>query len=365
MRARYYNPDIKRFINQDIKVGDIGSSQSLNRYAYCEGNPVSLVDPFGLSPESTQDQGKKSKYQWLHNVLDVAGFFFDGADLINAAIYAYEKDWTNAAICAASALPAVGAVIAGVVKSAKAIVKVKKAQKIASLAAEASRMTKQAANTLDTFSDTMRVAEKYGKTAVKSADNIIGDVGSKVVKALETGGDVGKEASKAVKSAESAVSAGGLRLSTMVDDAADALKTADTAGVGGCFVAGTKVKTKDGEKNIEDVETGDYVLSENPETGEQEYKEIRRTFIHVKYVLVHVIIGEEEIEATLEHPFYVENEGFVSAGELEAGDIIRTADGENLPILKVEIEELEEPVLVYNFEVADFHTYYVYGTKER
>lgn len=46
-------------------------------------------------------------------------------------------------------------------------------------------------------------------------------------------------------------------------------------------------------------------------------------------------------------------------GELEAGDIIRTTDGENLSILKVEIEELEEPVLVYNFEVADFHTYYV------
>lgn len=31
MRARYYNPDIKRFINQDIKIGDIGSSQSLTR----------------------------------------------------------------------------------------------------------------------------------------------------------------------------------------------------------------------------------------------------------------------------------------------------------------------------------------------
>ena len=40
MRARYYNSDIKRFINQDTKVGDIGSSQSLNRYAYCEGNPI-------------------------------------------------------------------------------------------------------------------------------------------------------------------------------------------------------------------------------------------------------------------------------------------------------------------------------------
>ena len=113
MRARYYNPDIKRFINQDIKVGDVGNSQSLNRYAYCEGNPVSLVDPFGLSPQAARDSGEESKYQWLHNLLDVAGIFFDGADIINAALYAKEGDWGNAALCAASAIPAIGAAIAG------------------------------------------------------------------------------------------------------------------------------------------------------------------------------------------------------------------------------------------------------------
>ena len=48
MRARYYNAAIKRFINQDIVTGSIESSQSLNRYAYVEGNPISYLDPFGL-----------------------------------------------------------------------------------------------------------------------------------------------------------------------------------------------------------------------------------------------------------------------------------------------------------------------------
>ena len=51
MRARYYNAAIKRFINQDTVTGSIESSQSLNRYAYVEGNPVSYLDPFGLCPE--------------------------------------------------------------------------------------------------------------------------------------------------------------------------------------------------------------------------------------------------------------------------------------------------------------------------
>ncbi|MCM1494797.1 MAG: DUF6531 domain-containing protein [Bacteroides sp.] len=48
MRARYYNVDIKRFMNQDIIVGSVESSPSLNRYAYVEGNPVNYLDPFGL-----------------------------------------------------------------------------------------------------------------------------------------------------------------------------------------------------------------------------------------------------------------------------------------------------------------------------
>ena len=51
MRARYYNAAIKRFINQDTVTGSIESSQSLNRYAYVEGNPISYLDPFGLCPE--------------------------------------------------------------------------------------------------------------------------------------------------------------------------------------------------------------------------------------------------------------------------------------------------------------------------
>ena len=48
MRARYYNVDIKRFINQDVLVGTLERISSLNRFAYVEGNPISYLDPFGL-----------------------------------------------------------------------------------------------------------------------------------------------------------------------------------------------------------------------------------------------------------------------------------------------------------------------------
>jgi len=48
MRARFYNPEIKRFINQDILLGGIGEGQTLNRYVFVTGQPISFVDPFGL-----------------------------------------------------------------------------------------------------------------------------------------------------------------------------------------------------------------------------------------------------------------------------------------------------------------------------
>jgi RHS repeat-associated protein len=49
MRARYYNPEIRRFINQDPLLGFVADGQSLNRFAYVEGNPISRIDPFGLA----------------------------------------------------------------------------------------------------------------------------------------------------------------------------------------------------------------------------------------------------------------------------------------------------------------------------
>jgi hypothetical protein len=44
MRARYYNPYICRFINADPS----GFAGGLNFYAFCNDNPISETDPFGL-----------------------------------------------------------------------------------------------------------------------------------------------------------------------------------------------------------------------------------------------------------------------------------------------------------------------------
>ncbi|MCU7835197.1 MAG: DUF1566 domain-containing protein [gamma proteobacterium symbiont of Taylorina sp.] len=47
MRARYYKEGIKRFMSLDALHGEVLSPQSLNRYAYVGGNPVSGIDASG------------------------------------------------------------------------------------------------------------------------------------------------------------------------------------------------------------------------------------------------------------------------------------------------------------------------------
>lgn len=48
MRARFYNPYLCRFLSAD----PAGFSGGLNFYAYADGNPVTMIDPFGLGADS-------------------------------------------------------------------------------------------------------------------------------------------------------------------------------------------------------------------------------------------------------------------------------------------------------------------------
>jgi RHS repeat-associated protein len=48
LRARYYQPEVARFITSDPWRGDLSRPSTFNRYAYVANNPVGVVDPSGL-----------------------------------------------------------------------------------------------------------------------------------------------------------------------------------------------------------------------------------------------------------------------------------------------------------------------------
>ncbi len=124
-----------------------------------------------------------------------------------------------------------------------------------------------------------------------------------------------------------------------------------------CFVAGTLVCTVDGEVPIEDIEVGDYVLAENPETGEIDYKPVLETYEHDTYDVVYLTIDGEEFTTTEGHPFYTLERGFVKAGELRYSDMLVDSEGNKLHLEKKNKEHLSKPVTVYNFAVEDYQDF--------
>ncbi|PYE42108.1 RHS repeat-associated core domain-containing protein [Paenibacillus barcinonensis] len=79
MRARYYDPKLKRFLNRDVIRGEIQDGQTFNRYAYVNGNPVSYIDPLGLMKcETTKRISENSNPNTGRLKLDLQLFASEG-----------------------------------------------------------------------------------------------------------------------------------------------------------------------------------------------------------------------------------------------------------------------------------------------
>lgn len=128
-----------------------------------------------------------------------------------------------------------------------------------------------------------------------------------------------------------------------------------------CFVEGTKINLPDGStKNIEDFEIGDEVLSCSAE-GKQTTGVVNGlSKSKVPSIIRLTLDNEIIIKTTSEHPFLVEDKGWVKAGHLESLDVCKKADGSSALVSTVEV--LKEETIVYNLlDVTEDHTFYANG----
>jgi len=117
-------------------------------------------------------------------------------------------------------------------------------------------------------------------------------------------------------------------------------------------------------KNIEDIQVGDIVLAMDEETGEMAPKRVialfRNRSDHLRIVRLQRNDGaQQELRTTDEHPFFVADRGWLEARSLSGGDEVIESSGGVSTVLAIEREEHRDGIEVFNFEVEDYHTYFV------
>ena len=126
-----------------------------------------------------------------------------------------------------------------------------------------------------------------------------------------------------------------------------------------CFVAGTKVKTKNGFKNIEDIKIGEKVYSFNLDNNEIELKEVLELIHSSAKDTYKLTIGGKTVEMTSKHQVYIVDKGWTRAYNIKIGDMMLSASGDKVKITNIEHIKYDEPIDTYNLAVEDNSNYFV------
>ena len=152
-------------------------------------------------------------------------------------------------------------------------------------------------------------------------------------------------------------------------------KTPPPAPSGGCtplgaissffsFEGETVVEAVEGQKKIRDIAVGDLVASRDAFTGAKTFRPVTDLFRRTAPGIVHVTLDgpdgrRETLDVTSEHPLFAEGKGWTQVRRLQKGDRVLSGKGGLLAV--ADIAHDNTPTLVYNFEVAQDHSYFAGG----
>jgi hypothetical protein len=133
-------------------------------------------------------------------------------------------------------------------------------------------------------------------------------------------------------------------------------RSSSSSSICSCFDADTPVHTKQGLQRIIDIKPGDYILCQNERSGETGYRLVMNTTVRPATKMLLITAGEDQLEATLGHPFWVVGEGWTMAKELKVGDQLHSLGG--IEVVR-DLNVIEKETSAYNLIVADFANYFV------
>jgi len=124
-----------------------------------------------------------------------------------------------------------------------------------------------------------------------------------------------------------------------------------------CFLAGTEIKTEQGNKKIEDIKIGDSVTSfEGDKIVESKVSQIYERQRDYYYSLT---AGNYKVEASAEHPFYIGNDEFREISKLKAGDTVFVTEKDKLtPKIISSNIKIDKSAAVYNLSVDNTQTFF-------
>jgi RHS repeat-associated protein len=338
-RARWYDARNASWLQED----PVGETDSTNLYAFVGWQPNMGIDPMGLSALSSATDA-------VHSMCEAAGgdcSGFDAEQTWNVTKAAGEGLWQGAK----------GAAV-GTVQGLWTLAKVTATEgpgAAAKMMADATldgivNAPENLLNWLEYMNNATpeQAAKEFGRLAGGAAVSALGPAA--VGKVLGVGG----------KLARFGLGKAGAALANLADEvpqralrrAAEKLEELPCS-----FAAGTPVVTPEGLVPIEDVETGDFVRAYDEETGYESLGEVLGLSRRQVGELWLLTVDGDAIEASEEHPFYVVGKGWVQTRELAVGDEFVAERGERVRLEN--IERIQQPGTVYNFEVDGLHDYFV------
>ena len=131
-----------------------------------------------------------------------------------------------------------------------------------------------------------------------------------------------------------------------------------------CFVAGTKVKTPNGEQPIETLKAGDYITTYNEEAKQYEPNKVLRKLINrnVTELATLKLSNGETLQFNAYHPLLTEN-GYKSLTCHNDLPLLTKEDKliGGITIEEIVVENLENPIAAYNLLVENNNNFIVNG----